>query len=291
MTEANTIRFFARTLIWVAALWPGTAAPADYFPQFTPNGFEYRGKVDLAPLQVLVAAAQTNWSRVRTPQEFYAGMTRTNFFSNGDSVDIRCGYSNAPARQNPWIKLARGGRPDSGITFPVEPLDLAFGTKPACFHDYDGNGLRDLKLVFPIGGISGHSNVGQVYYFYQFPGEWRLLRFVVRDVTYTWECDLNGDGKYELLKGHHQDKEEIVYQDARRKTGAERVFQKYLFVNAYALEPSGLKLGNELSQWLPRVFPFGGKDPFDVTHDPQFMKFNQFPLPSGYTNEVRRIPN
>jgi hypothetical protein len=63
-------------------------------------------------------------------------------------------------------------------------------------------------------------------------------------------------------------------------------------VNAYKVEPTGLTLCNRLSRYLPRVFPFpfGGEDPFDIERDAPFMKFNQFALPDGYTNQVRRIP-
>ncbi len=267
----------------------GSAWPAEETDTLAPE-FRYPRKVDLSPLRILAPATQTNWLHVQTPQENSWQITRPRFFANGDELKIRAGYFKAPAREESWIKLARANNPAAEITFPAREVCVIYGTRPASFHDFDGNGFCDLKLVFYVGGVSGHANVGRVYYLFQFTNQWRLVSFYIRDVSYTWECDLDGDGTFELLKAHHQDKEKFTYTNAKRKLGEKRYFQKYLFINAYKLELSGLKLCNHLSKALPMVFPWSGQDPFDIRNDAQFMKFNQFALPDGCTNQVQRIP-
>jgi hypothetical protein len=307
-----------RTAIRALALpWPteGEDDSADS------GSFTYPEKVNLAPLAILHPARQTNWVRVETTEDICWQMARREFFANGDELTIRVGEDKESAGHDSWVKLTRADDPKSEVTFPVEDVVLYYGTRPASFHDFDGNGLCDIKLVFYTGGNGGFTTAGQVFYLFQSKTEWRMISFYVRDVSYTWECDLDGDGRYELLKAHHQDKETKenkwvetyrdvreklpafaqrvlrrvlkpvqTYRNAKRKSGAKPDFEKYLFINAYKVEPTGLKLCNNLSKSLPKVFPFGTEDPFDITHDAAFMKFNQFALPDGYTNQVRRIP-
>lgn len=71
------------------------------------------------------------------------------------------------------------------------------------------------------------------------------------------------------------------YHDAEAGRWVSRVFRKYLFINAYSLDDSGLKLCNDLSERFPMILPFTS-DPFDVSRDADFLTYNQFDLPARY---------
>ena len=113
--------------------------------------------------------------------------------------------------------------------------------------------------------------------------------FFVRDVSCTWECDLDHDGKFELLRGHHQDKVKPGYHDMTKDKWINAVFRKYLFINAYSVGEQGLTLCNHLSDALPKVLCFKSTDPFDVLNYPGFLEFNQFKLPHDYAFRLERI--
>jgi hypothetical protein len=252
------------------------------------QGISYPREVDLTPFHPLKPLTADNWLTNKTERSFMVRLARTNFFNNGDQLSIECERRTFSEGSYTQIQLERNGVSNNQVAFPCD-IGYLDGSFPAAFHDFDSNGFQDVKLVFYAGGNSGNCNNGQAYYFLQFEREWQLITFYLRDASYTWECDINGDGKYEILKGHHQDKEKPGYHDKKRDKWVSEVFRKYLFINAYSIEPNGLRLCNKLSPSLPKVLCFQDDDPFHVLKDKDFMKYNQFSFPDDYVFQVKRI--
>jgi hypothetical protein len=268
MRASPCLRFTIIAAIQLALPLAAGAAP----------GIKYPGKVRFGNLPVAPArAVKPLW--VKGPGREIA-LTVADFFGDGGSLSVKwipVKEDGKPARS---IQLEREGRPLASFG-RVPSRGIPGGYLPVHVFDYDGNGLRDIKFVFYNGGCAGNSNNGQVYYLFQHRRNWRLLSFFIRDVSYTWECDLNGDGRYEILKGHHQDKRKPGYHDKKSDRWVSQVFRKYLFINAYSLGEKGLTLANGLSGQLPLILPFTS-DPFQVARDREFMDYNQFRLPHEY---------
>jgi len=240
-------------------------------------GIRYEGKVAFGVLPAAQTRVVNAWVSDSGSQ---ATLAVDRFFGDGSALNVRCSNHTADGRFEPAIEVA--GRNDSIVTFRSDSsLGILGVPLPAHVCDYDDNGLQDLKFVLYAGGNAGNSNNGNVYYLFQHEREWWLVSFFIRDVSYTWECDLDGDGKFELLKGHHQDKVKLGYHDHEADKWIGQVFRKYLFINAYSLDANGLRLCNDLSDQFPMILPFTS-DPFDVSHDKEFLSYNQFELPDRY---------
>jgi hypothetical protein len=254
-------------------------------PASAGNGIRYPREVTFTGVPVAQTKTVDTWSRTSTAE---ANLTVKAFFKGGETLTVVCARRRKAGKSIAAIHLARGRR-TLAIFEGVPDFGVLSAGLPAHVCDFDGNGRQDLKFVFHLGGCAGHSNTGQVYYLFQHEREWWLVSFFVRDVSYTWECDLDGDGNFELLKGHHQDKTKPGYHDRKTDAWVGQVFRKYLFINAYALTKNGLELVNDRSQKFPRILPFTN-DPFDVAHDEAFLEYNQFKLPHEYHFERRRTP-
>jgi hypothetical protein len=259
-------------------------------PASAGNGIAYPRKVAFGALPVARTKTVDTWA---TPPSAAAMLTVKGFFKGGDSLTVTCArrrrrLQDGKGKSTLTVHLARGQH--ALVTFDGVP-DLGMAAfLPAHVCDFDANGWQDLKFVFYLGGCAGHSNTGQVYYLFQHEREWSVVSFFVRDCSYTWECDLDGDGKFELLKGHHQDKTKPGYHDRKTDRWVGQVFRKYLFINAYALRKDGLALSNHLSGRFPRILPFRD-DPFDVARDKAFLDYNQFKLPHQYHFERKPTLN
>ncbi len=251
-------------------------------PASAGNGIAYPRKVMFEALPVARTKAVDTWAK---PSSAETMLTVKGFFKDGGSLTVTCVRHRKDGKYRPTIHLARGQH--TLVTFDGVPDFGMVAFLPAHVCDFDANGWQDLKLVFELGGCAGHSNTGQVYYLFQHEREWSLVSFFVRDISYTWECDLDGDGKFELLKGHHQDKTKPGYHDRKTDTWVGQVFRKYLFINAYTLRKDGLALSNHLSGRFPMILPFTD-DPFDVARDKAFLDYNQFKLPHKYHFERKR---
>jgi hypothetical protein len=234
--------------------------------------------VSFDPLPVARAQAiETAWSN---PVPFQAELKLPGFFGKGDALTVRCASPSVGGECVRSLDLVRGS--SAIATFPeLSYFGLLFGRQAVYLADYDGNGRKDIKFVVPTGGCAGNSNNGKVYYLFQHEREWWLVSYFIRDLSYAWECDLNGDGRFELVKGHHQDKRKPGYHDRNTDRWVGQVFRKYLFINAYELGPEGLTLRNNLSDRFPLIIPFTS-DPFAVTNDTAFLSYNQFKLPHDY---------
>ena len=215
-----------------------------------------------------------------TPDPSRAEFAVPDFFKKGDGLTMRCSSRTVEGKQERSVELARGA--DVLATFTGLPfLGHLIGRQTVHVADYDGNGRNDIKFVVSLGGCGGNANNGIVYYVFQHEREWRLVSYFIRDRSYAWECDLNGDGRFELLKGHHQDKRKPGYHDRKTDRWVSVVFRKYLVINAYEIGPNGLTLRNDLSGRFPMIIPFT-TDPFEVSKDKEFLSYNQFKLPQDY---------
>lgn len=250
----------------------------------------YPKKLDLSPLKPL---KMKEYSRNldSTKEEIANGIFRydiPDFFNKNEKLTI-----NEISEDHRCCSVILRRENNYTVEFNFDKFCLkydAFRWFPVQTYDFDGNGLTDIKMLGRLDGNSGNMNVAMVYYFYQLPDEWRMIGFFLRDPLYSWECDLDGDGVYELLKGHHQDKYQQGYPAPKTGKWVADKFRKYLFINAYKPGPDGLVLCNELSKSLPMVLNFYETDPFDIRNDKDFMKFNQFSIPEDYVFEIRKIP-
>ena len=170
-------------------------------PASAGNGIAYPRKVTFEALPVARTKTVDTWAK---PPSAPRRLTVKRFFKGGGSLTVTCAKRRKEGKKfTPTVHLARGQH--ALATFEEVPdFGMLWACPPAHVCDFDANGLQDLKFVFELGGCAGHSNTGQVYYLFQYEREWSVVSFFVRGVSYTWECDLDGDGKFELLKG--QDK-------------------------------------------------------------------------------------
>lgn len=129
-------------------------------------------------------------------------------------------------------------------------------------------------MIMPVGERAASSDAGPR------PASTRLRR-PIRTPDDPRPAIGREDGKFELLKGHHQDKTKPGYHDRKTDRWVGQVFRKYLFINAYTLRKDGLALSNHLSKRFPKILPFTD-DPFDVARDKAFLDYNQFKLPHEY---------
>jgi hypothetical protein len=223
-----------------------------------------------------------------TKEEAEKGIFRydiSKFFFNGQALTV----TESAMKNDKGCKVILSKGDKYSVEFRLDANVYGFSFFPVQIYDLDGNGLTDIKMLCLGYGNSGNSNIAMVFYFYQFTDEWRMTGFYLRDPLYSWECDLNGDGSYELLKGHHQDKIKPGYPQPKTGKWISAVFRKYLFINAYKFGPKGLTLCNNLSSRLPMVLNFYKTDPFNIRHDKAFMKHNQFKLPDDYVFSIRKI--
>ncbi len=207
-------------------------------------------------------------------------LTVKDFFKDGSPLTVN--YSSVRRDKKPMDRIQLMSEGETLVTFNnLPPYANHGGNLPAYICDYDRNGLNDLKFICYAGGNAGNSNNGFVHYLFQHQREWWSLSYFIRDISYAWEADLNGDGRFELLKGHHQDKKKPGYHDEKKDKWITHVFRKYLFINAYVLDKKGLTLCNEWSGRFPMILPFT-TDPFDVKNDIPFLRYNQFKQPHSY---------
>jgi len=239
----------------------------------------YPHKVDFSPLEILQPKSINNWIHEPTNDPTHITTFIPDFYSDGSKVKIECFQE---ANQYRRIVISENIYFYCNFTI-IKPFF------PVYYYDYDNNGLMDIKLEFFTGGNSGNANNARVLYFLQYEKEWHLISFYIRDSSYTWECDIDKDGKYELLKGHHQDKEKPGYHDVIKDKWVSSIYRKYLFINAYSIEYNGLKLCNDLSPEFPKIFCFEITDPFNITNNTEFIKYNQFKLPDYYQFQHERI--
>ncbi len=244
----------------------------------------YPKALNLSEFNPIHATAVNDWTTSRTNSVVSVSLVTSSFFADGAELAIQCsrhrGAGNSSVaiikNENQLVQF------DCHIGILSHPL-------PVCLYDFDGNGAKDFKLVFHLGGNSGRSNTARVYYFLQHDRYWRMISFFIRDVSYTWECDIDRDGKCEFVKAHHQDRETPGYHDTITDKWVSRVFRKYLFLNAYTLDENGLRLCNHTSDSLPKILCFQESDPFKVVNDQAFLKYNQFQFPDDYVFQVKRI--
>ncbi len=265
------MRVVARNAVYTAALvlfWGAAAGGAMVCPH----------AVSFDPLPV--ARPQTVETTWVTPAPSQAEFAVPDFFKKGDGLTLRCSSRSVEGTQERSVDLARGA--DVLATFTGLPFfGHLLGRQTVHVADYDGNQRKDIKFVVFVGGCGGNANSGIAYYVFQHEREWRLVSYFIRDRSYAWECDLNGDGRFELLKGHHQDKRKPGYHDRKTDRWVGEVFRKYLVINAYEIGPNGLALRNDLSGRFPVIIPFT-TDPFEVSQDKEFLSYNQFKLPQDY---------
>jgi hypothetical protein len=244
----------------------------------------YPKALNLSEFNPVRADAVNDWTTSRTNGVVSISLTKPSFFADGAELAIQCSRHGGAGGSS--VAIIQNGNPLVQFNCTIGVLSHPL---PVHFFDFDGNKAKDFKLVFYLGGNAGHSNTARVYYFLQHERYWRMISFFIRDVSYTWECDIDRDGKCEFLKAHHQDKEKPGYHDAANDKWVSDVFRKYLFLNAYALDKNGLRLCNHLSGSLPKIHCFQDSDPFDVVNDHAFLRYNQFEFPDDYVFQVKRI--
>jgi len=187
------------TFNWHSAA--GTEATQDWrVEHLAAGGMLYPVDPDLSPLKPL---------KMKIIQKLYKETEKDianevyhydipKFFKNGESLSV------AETREKVGCKIIFSKWNGYNVEFNLDNVSVhGFKFFPVQIYDLDGNGLTDIKMLCHLYGNSGNSNVAMVFYFYQFPTEWRMVGFFLRDPLYSWECDLDGDGVYELLKGHH----------------------------------------------------------------------------------------
>ena len=254
----------------------------------TSMGFKYPKEVALSPLKILSVPCSDNWieNTEHGPLEYY--LKYPSFFN--DQGELRLGFSIHHNQSNheyeKWIYVYN----DEKHIFEVELKKAMSPVQPVCIFDYDNNGYKDIKILFSRGGNSGNANNAQVYYLFQFKDEWKIISFFLRDSSYSWECDIDGDGKYELLKGHHQDITIPGYHDVKKDKWISDIHYKFLFINTYQLKNDRLILCNHLSKHLPKILCFQDTYPENLLTD-DFLKYNQFSLPHELIYKTIKIKN
>ncbi len=251
----------------------------------TQGQIEYENpEVSFGDLAAPKVGQATNWVNETEDDEYEIAITREKFFGDNSDLTVRI-HRNYNDYENAQVQIERNGVHQGSID--ITGYCSAAEPDSASFFDLDNNAFQDMKFVYGSCGNSGFSNIGMACYLFQYLNELHFVTFYIRDTDYSWERDIDGDGHFEILRGHHQDKEQREYWNRKHQLCGANIFRKYLFINAYRITDKGLVLSNHLSPQFPMVLMFDYEtDPFNIQSDKEFMQHGQFKVPLDYDFKV-----
>ncbi|MDH5717310.1 MAG: hypothetical protein OEZ22_06695 [Spirochaetia bacterium] len=249
---------------------------------------KYPRNVDFNNTQLSKPKYYSNWLYYKKPDREHITIEIPNYFSSELALTLQLSeyFKNSYTITNSTIRIFKGKKQMILIENVPNYHFLSMKPKLEVF-DFDNNGLDDFKFKFYSGGNSGHANVGTIYYIYSFKKYFELYSFYIRDIDYSWEADLNNDKKYEILIGHHADKEKPGFHDPNLDKWISTVHRKYLYINAFEFNKGGI-MHSEYKKPFSHILVFDGKDAFigkdvfDIYNDKEFILKNESIMPKEY---------
>jgi hypothetical protein len=142
--------------------------------------------------------AYNSWKQIRdrkSTDNVGNSLTLRKFFNNGDSFTIRLTAS-ATSWDTTHISMYRN---DNLLQTFIEPLRFN-PIEPLILADFNGDGLQDLKIIFPyMGNGIASLNVRVVYLMQHSDNRFTKISYFDKMGEHRPERDFNGDKNYEII--------------------------------------------------------------------------------------------
>ncbi|MBF6640424.1 hypothetical protein IVB69_02915 [Flavobacterium sp. J49] len=156
------------------------------------------GQYDFEKYPAVKFKAYSNWKINDAKEKVEFTQTISSFYKNGESLTIQLTSFKEHWFENSIIKLSKKD-------LEIKQFKENMGFNPIAIDtirvaDFNGDGLKDLKIIAPyMGNGTASMNVKVIYLFQQVNQGFIKISFDDKQYENRVERDLNGDGNYEII--------------------------------------------------------------------------------------------
>lgn len=157
-----------------------------------------RGQFDFEKYPPIKFKTYNNWKTDDTEKNVESSLTIPDFYKKGKSLQIQLISSKENWSENSIIKVLKGNVETQNFTENIGFNPVALNN--IIVADFNGDGLKDIKIIVPfMGNGIASMNVKVIYLFQKSNQDFLKISFNDKQSENRIERDFNNDGNYEII--------------------------------------------------------------------------------------------
>ena len=156
------------------------------------------GQYDFEKYPAIEFTAYNNWKTKETEKKVKNSITISDFYKNGKSLTIQLISINEHVTENSIVKIFKNEIETQKFIENIGFNQMSLDTVRIA--DFNGDGLKDIKIIAPyMGNGTASMNVKVIYLFQQSNQSFVKISFNDKQSENRVERDFDNDGNYEII--------------------------------------------------------------------------------------------